>query len=159
MRLHAVVRSDGRDCIEPCLRAMHMSDGDRSIQLNQRRRFESEQRIIVNQNACPIGRGRIGCDAVERGDARLKMVFAQILTLGGGGQLDQPGLDESHGRCIGACFRLCNVSDEAKARTEILTWPPLKPTATTPKSFRLGMNLGCICGADVIFVCCAGRSR
>jgi hypothetical protein len=32
------------------------------------------------------------------------------------------------------------------------TWPPLKPTATTPRSCRLSRNLGCIWGADVILL-------
>jgi hypothetical protein len=32
----------------------------------------------------------------------------------------------------------------------MLTCPPLNPTATTPRSWRFGRNLGCNEGADVI---------
>ena len=33
-----------------------------------------------------------------------------------------------------------------------LTWPPLKPTATMPRSCLLGRNLGCSVGAEVILL-------
>jgi len=47
----------------------------------------------------------------------------------------------------------CTYINTASLQTlsKELTWPPLKPTATTPISWRLGKNLGCIVGAaDIV---------
>ena len=67
--------------------------------------------------------------------------------------LDQTVLDKGLGRRVDTGFGLRRVSCGCQVGSGLLTCPPLKPTATTPKSWRLGRNLGCICGADVMLVC------
>jgi hypothetical protein len=76
------------------------------------------------------------------GDVELEVFFELV---------DQASLDQGYGCGIDAWLWLF-IESEAPYRCgrESPTCPPLKPTATTPKSWRLLRNLGCIEGADVM---------
>src|SRR4051812_5626163 len=85
---------NGRDGIETGLGAGHMCDGPGRIPGPDRGWLDSTELIIVPQNATPVSRCVIRRRAMDRRDAGLQMILAQLAALCGCDELEQPARNQ-----------------------------------------------------------------
>lgn len=83
MRLEAVPRGNRGDGVEGGLRPGDVGDGDGAVEGDDGRGVQRVERIVVAEDARPVGRGDGGRSAVNRGDAGLEVIFAQVGALCG----------------------------------------------------------------------------
>lgn len=94
MRFDAFAARDRVDGVERSLRAVDMRDGNGTVEGDDRRWIAPMQLIVMAQNAFPIGRSGIRRETMAGGNAGLQVVIAHVVTVRGGGEMDETTVDE-----------------------------------------------------------------